>query len=122
MLSIINDPDDVRMCEFCEAKSLAKLAHPNIVGVIDYGEHEGSPYLVMEYLPSGSLKQRLGKPISWQETVRLLIPLANALEYAHEHKVIHRDIKPSNILLTEKGQPMLTDFGIAKILEVKDTA
>jgi serine/threonine protein kinase len=103
-----------------EAKSLAKLSHTNIVGVIDYGEYKGSPYLVMEYLPGGSLKQRLGNPISWQETVRLLIPIANALEYAHEHNIIHRDIKPSNILLTEKGQPMLTDFGIAKILENQD--
>jgi Tol biopolymer transport system component/tRNA A-37 threonylcarbamoyl transferase component Bud32 len=103
-----------------EAKSLAKLSHPNIVGVIDYGEHEGSPYLVMEYLPGGSLKLHLGKPIPWKETVRLLIPIANALEYAHEHNIIHRDIKPSNILLTEKGQPMLTDFGIAKILENQD--
>jgi len=105
-----------------EAKALAKLSHPNIVGVIDYGEHEGSPYLVMEYLPGGTLKQRLGKPVPWQEAVRILIPITEALEYAHEHNIIHRDIKPSNILLTEKGQPMLTDFGIAKILETEDTA
>ena len=105
-----------------EAKSLAKLSHPNIVGVIDYGEHEGSPYLVMEYLPGGTLKQRLGKPIPWQAAVRLLSPVAQAVEYAHEHNIIHRDIKPSNILLTEKSQPMLTDFGIAKILETDETA
>jgi serine/threonine protein kinase len=105
-----------------EAKSLAKLSHPNIVGVIDYGEYEGAPYLVMVYLPGGTLRQRLGKPIPWQDAVRLLIPIAQALEYAHEHNIIHRDIKPSNILLTEKGQPMLTDFGIAKILESDETA
>ncbi len=105
-----------------EAKSLAKLSHPNIVGVIDYGEYEDAPYLVMEYLPGGTLKQRLGKPIPWQDAVRVLIPIAQALEYAHEHNLIHRDIKPSNILLTEKGQPMLTDFGIAKILETDETA
>jgi serine/threonine protein kinase/Tol biopolymer transport system component len=104
-----------------EAKALAKLSHPNIVRVLDYGEHEDSPYLVMEYLPAGTLKYRLGKPMPWQDAVRLLIPIAHALEYAHEHDVIHRDIKPSNILLTEKGQPMLTDFGIAKVLEVKET-
>jgi ABC-type transport system substrate-binding protein/tRNA A-37 threonylcarbamoyl transferase component Bud32 len=105
-----------------EAKSLAKLSHLNIVKVMDYGEHEDSPYLVMEYLPGGTLKQRLGKPIPWQDAVRLLLPIAQALEYAHEHNIIHRDIKPANILLTEKGQPMLTDFGIAKILETDDTA
>jgi serine/threonine protein kinase len=105
-----------------EAKALARLSHPNIVKVHDYGERESTPYLVLEYLPAGTLKQRLGKAISWREAVRLIIPIAQALEYAHEHNIIHRDIKPSNILLTEKGQPMLTDFGIAKLLENEDTA
>jgi serine/threonine protein kinase len=105
-----------------EAKALARLTHPNIVGVIDYGDHENAPYLVMPYLPGGTLKQRLGKPMPWQEAVRILLPIAQALEYAHEHNIIHRDIKPSNILLTEKGQPMLSDFGIAKILENEDAA
>ena len=105
-----------------EAKALARLTHPNIVPVIDYGEYEGAPYLVMPYLPGGTLKQLLGTPMPWQEAVRILLPIAQALEYAHEHNIIHRDIKPSNILLTEKGQPMLSDFGIAKILESGDTA
>lgn len=105
-----------------EAKALARLSHPNIVKVHDYGEREFTPYLVLEYLPAGTLKQRLGKAIPWREAVRLIIPIAQALEYAHEHNIIHRDIKPSNILLTEKGQPMLTDFGIAKLLENEDTA
>jgi serine/threonine protein kinase len=104
-----------------EAKSLARLSHPNIIKVIDYGEYEGSPYLVMEYMPGGTLKQKLGKPMPWQDAVRLLIPIAEALEYAHEQKIIHRDVKPSNILLMQKGQPMLTDFGIAKILESDET-
>jgi len=104
-----------------EAKSLARLSHTNIIKVIDYGEHEGAPYLVMEYLAGGTLKQRLGKPIPWQDAVKLILPIAEALEYAHEQKIIHRDIKPSNILLTQKGQPMLTDFGIAKILESEET-
>ncbi|MEW5939635.1 MAG: serine/threonine-protein kinase [Chloroflexota bacterium] len=101
-----------------EAKSLARLTHPNIVKVMDYGDHEGLPYLVMPYLPGGTLKDRLKRrPLEWREAVRLLLPVVEALEYAHEHNLIHRDIKPSNILLTEKGNPMLTDFGIAKILE-----
>jgi basic membrane protein A len=104
-----------------EAKSLAKLSHPNIVGVIDYGEHEGAPYLVLEYLPGGTLKERMkGQPMPWQEAVRLLTPIAGALDYAHDQKIIHRDVKPANILLTVKGQPMLSDFGIAKILEMED--
>jgi serine/threonine protein kinase len=104
-----------------EAKALARLTHPNIVPVIDYGEHEGAPYLVMPYLPGGTLKQRLGTLMPWQEAVRILLPIAQALDYAHEQNIIHRDIKPSNILLTKKGQPMLSDFGIAKILESEDT-
>ncbi len=104
-----------------EAKALAQLSHPNIVKVLDYGEHEGLPYLVMEYVPGGTLKQKLGKPIPPTEASRLLSPIARALEYAHQHKIIHRDIKPANILLTESGQPMLSDFGIAKILQEEET-
>ncbi len=103
-----------------EAKAVAKLMHPNIVRVHDYGEYQGQPYLVMEYLPGGTLKDRLTKPISWRKAVQLLIPVAQALDYAHENQIVHRDIKPSNILLTSKGQPMLTDFGIAKILDLED--
>ncbi len=102
-----------------EAKALARLTHPNIVHVNDFGEHEGVPYLVMDYLPGGTLKERMSLPMTWQAAARLLIPVASALEYAHEHKIIHRDVKPANILLTEKGQPMLTDFGIARILETE---
>jgi serine/threonine protein kinase len=105
-----------------EAKALAKLSHPNIVGVIDYGDFEGSPYLVMEFLPSGTLKQHLGKPIPWQEAARLLLPVARALQFAHGRGIVHRDIKPSNILITESGEPMLADFGVAKILESGEAA
>jgi serine/threonine protein kinase len=106
-----------------EAKSLARLTHPNIVKVTDYGEFEGKPYLVMPYLPGGTLKDRIKQgQIPWQEAVRLILPIAQALEYAHEHNIIHRDVKPSNILLTEKGQPMLTDFGVAKLFDMESTA
>ena len=103
-----------------EAKALAHLTHPNIVPVIEYGEHEGSPYLIMPYFPGGTLKERIGQPWPWQEALRLLIPIADALAYAHRHNILHRDVKPSNILLTEEGQPMLTDFGIAKILDLEE--
>jgi serine/threonine protein kinase len=104
-----------------EAKSLGKLTHPNIVPVSDYGEYEGKPYLVMPYLPGGTLKEKLGKPIPWQEAIQLLLPIAEALDYAHDQNMIHRDVKPANILLTQRGQPMLTDFGIAKILDLEET-
>lgn len=104
-----------------DAKILAKLDHPSIVKVLDFGEYEGIPYLVMEHVPGGTLKQSTGKPIPWQQAVRLLIPIGNALGYAHQKEIIHRDVKPSNILLNEKGESFLTDFGIAKILETTET-
>lgn len=100
-----------------EAKALAQLTHPNIVGVMDYGEFEGKPYIVMPYLRGGTLKKNLGRPMSYRQAAAMLAPIARALAYAHQHNVLHRDVKPSNILLTDTGQPMLSDFGIAKILE-----
>ncbi len=105
-----------------EAKSLAQLTHPNIVNVLDYGDYEGQPYLVMPYVPGGTLKQLLnGKPMQWQKAARLLIPIARSLDYAHKRGVVHRDIKPSNIMITESGEPMLTDFGVAKIIDEEAT-
>ena len=105
-----------------EAKALARLTHPNIVNVHDYGEYEGAPYFVMQYVPGGTLRQRTGKPIPWQEAIRLVLPVARALSYAHAQNIVHRDIKPSNILMTESGEPMLMDFGIAKILDLSSGA
>ena len=100
-----------------EAKSLAKLSNPNIVNILDFGEHEGMPYLVLEYLPGGTLKQKTGSAVPWREALRVLLPVARGLAYAHSHGVIHRDVKPANILMNEDGRPVLTDFGIAKLLE-----
>jgi len=100
-----------------EAKSLARLSNPNIVNILDFGEHEGMPYLVMEYLPGGTLKQKMGQQLPWQKAIHILLPVARGLAYAHQHGVIHRDVKPANILLSETEMPVLTDFGIAKLLE-----
>jgi eukaryotic-like serine/threonine-protein kinase len=100
-----------------EAKEMAKLSYPNIVHIRNYGEYEGSPYLVMEYIRGGTLKAKTGKAMPYAEAARILAPIARALEYAHERGLIHRDVKPANILLSERGIPMLSDFGIAKILE-----
>lgn len=109
-----------------EAQTLAKLSHSNIVKVYDFGDYEGSPYLVLEYLPGGTLKQRLlqlkGKPMPWDEAIRLLRPITDALEFAHSKGMVHRDVKPSNILLTNTGETMLSDFGIAKLFGTEDTA
>ena len=106
-----------------EAKSLARLSHPNIVTVHDYGEHDGAPYLVLEYCPGGDLKSRLrGQPMDWREAVQLVLPVARALRYSHRQGIIHRDVKPSNIMFTGEGEPKLSDFGIAKILEHEEAA
>ena len=99
-----------------EAKALAKLTHPNIVPITDYGEFNGRPFLVMPFIPGGTLKQALTKPIPWKDATRFLLPVARALQFAHLQNIVHRDVKPSNILVTPSGEPMLTDFGIAKIL------
>jgi len=103
-----------------EAKAQAKFSHPNIVPVYDYGETDGVPYLVMEYLPGDTLKQKMDEPIDWRQAVRWLMPVADALGYAHAHGVIHRDVKPANILFDNKGDPVLMDFGIAKVLETDE--
>jgi serine/threonine protein kinase len=124
----VPDPSLLRRFEF-EAMALAKLAHPAIVRVLDYGEENNLPYLVLEYIPDGTLKDVLAsgprgtsRPLPWRQAAQLLAPIARALEYAHQHSIIHRDVKPSNILMTASGQPMLSDFGIAKTFETEATA
>ena len=96
-----------------EVRSQAKLAHDNIAKVLDSGEYQGAAYMVMQYIPGGTLKRFTGQPIFYRKAAELLAPIARALEYAHSQGVIHRDVKPANILLTADGEPMLSDFGIA---------
>jgi serine/threonine protein kinase len=104
-----------------EAKTLANLSHSNIVKVMDYGEHEGLPYLVLEFISGGTLSDRLEKPLPYAEAAAILAPIARALAYAHQQKVVHRDIKPANILLNDSGQAMLSDFGILKMIDVEES-
>ena len=103
-----------------EAKAMAKLSHANIVKIHDYGEYEGSPYLVMELLTGGTLKEKIGSPIPWAVAIRIIEPIARALAYAHDKGILHRDVKPSNILITENNEPILTDFGTAKLLDLNE--
>ncbi len=100
-----------------EARTAARLTHPNVVPLHTFGEVEGTMYYVMGYVPGQSLAARLASegPLPEPEAKRLLAEIAGALEYAHQQGVVHRDIKPDNILLEDgSGRPLLTDFGIAK--------
>jgi predicted Ser/Thr protein kinase len=101
-----------------EAKAIAALRHPNILTVYDYGEEGGIAYIVMEYVPGGSLKANLTKqPMDWPDAATLVIPVGRALAYAHSQGVVHRDVKPANILLARPEWPLLADFGLIKLLD-----
>ena len=98
-----------------EARHTAKLSHPNIATVYDYGEDDGTAYLVMELVPGTPLSTLIDAGPMSQEQVRLILgQCALALASAHEAGVVHRDVKPANILVTPEGQAKLTDFGIAR--------
>ena len=100
-----------------EARSVAKLAHPNIVQIHDFDEQGGYTYIVMEYVDGGTLKDRLKKPLSVVEAADFIIQAAEGLDCAHRNGIVHRDVKPANMLLRKDGHLLLSDFGIAKILE-----
>jgi len=100
-----------------EARAVAKLEHPHILAVHDYGQEGELTYIAMRYVEGGTLKDLLGKPLALPLVVDLIRQIAEALDYAHEHGVIHRDVKPSNVLLDRGNWTLLTDFGVARMLE-----
>jgi len=117
MQAISPDPDTVARFRR-EAQAIAKLRHPNIVDVYDFGEHNGTPYMIVEYVPGGSLASRMEKgPLDSTTAIRYLRGIASGLDYAHNHGVVHRDVKPANVLMTNDESPVLADFGLAKLLE-----
>src|SRR5882757_6940203 len=100
-----------------EARAVASLAHPNITQLYDYGEDGGRPYIVLEYVPGGTLEERLrsGSTLSDDETFGIAAGIAAGLAHAHARGVVHRDLKPANVLFDEEGRPKLADFGIARM-------
>jgi eukaryotic-like serine/threonine-protein kinase len=103
-----------------EARAVARLAHPNIVTVIDRGEQDGRQFIVFEYIDGQNLKEltRHG-PLEVHEAIGLTLQVARALSFAHNRGLVHRDVKPQNVLLNEDGQAKVTDFGIARSLDVQ---
>ncbi len=105
-----------------EARLVARLSHPNIVTVHDASEQNGHLYIVMQLVDGGTLKHRMdqlhmqGQAMDAVEAVPIFVQLADALNYAHEQGVVHRDVKPVNVLMDRSGRPILSDFGIAKVL------
>ena len=99
-----------------EAQAVARLDHPHILSVYDYGQAEGVPYLVMKYVPDGTLKDLMAGAIDPPRAVEIIRQIAEALDHAHWQDVIHRDVKPSNVLMQGGKWALLTDFGLAKVL------
>src|ERR1019366_1596936 len=107
-----------------EAKALAKLLHPNIVALFEFGQADGIYYLLMEYVDGVSLGQLLrSSRVSPREALAIVPQICDALQYAHDQGIVHRDIKPENILLDRRGRVKVADFGLARIIgEVAQTS
>ncbi|BBM84172.1 serine/threonine-protein kinase [Candidatus Uabimicrobium amorphum] len=101
-----------------EAKATAKFDHPNIVKVYDIGVENGHPYLAMEYITGKSLKEIIAaSTLTVKKTVQMMIKICDALHYVHSQGIVHRDLKPANIMVDDKGEPRIMDFGLAKTAE-----
>src|SRR3954468_1942129 len=105
-----------------EAEAAARLEHPGIVPIHEVGERDGSCYFSMKFVEGGQLDEIVRRtPMSIRQAVELMAKVARTVHYAHEHGILHRDIKPGNILLDGKGEPNLTDFGLARLGETERT-
>jgi len=105
-----------------EAEAAASLNHPSIVPIHDIGEHDGCCYFSMNLIEGRRLDEVLaGEPMSTHRAAQLITTLARTIQYAHENGVLHRDIKPGNILIDAHGEPHLTDFGLARLVEMEST-
>ena len=105
-----------------EAEAAASLEHPQIVPIYEIGERDGSCYFSMKFVEGGQLDEVVRRePMSTRRAAELLVKIARTVQFAHEHGILHRDIKPGNILLDRQGEPHLTDFGLARLIEQEST-
>ncbi|HEU5368403.1 MAG TPA: serine/threonine-protein kinase, partial [Ktedonobacterales bacterium] len=102
-----------------EARTIATLTHPHIVRLLDFGVQDSTPYLLMDYAPNGSLRQKFpgGTPLAPASILPYVKQVAEALQYAHDQRLIHRDVKPENMLLGRSNEVLLSDFGIALVAQ-----
>src|SRR5262245_4770731 len=122
----VGDPYPAEQARFrAEAEAVARLQHPNIVQIHEVGEADGRPFIALEYVPGGSLAERLaGKPLPSRDAARLVAALAEAMHLAHSRNLVHRDLKPGNVLMAGEAdtplnlcQPKVTDFGLVRQLD-----
>lgn len=108
-----------------EARFLDQLKHPTFLPIVDVGFHDELPYIMTEYAPNGTLRtyiqRQAGQPVTLAEALRIIRPVGEALQYAHEHNIVHRDLKPENILFNAQNEALLADLGIAVLLKAGTT-
>ena len=112
-------PDEDSIARFRhEAQAIAQMRHPNILNVFDFGEYQGTPYMIVEYVPGGSLASKLsGAQLDQAVALKYLRGIAAGLDHAHGLGIVHRDVKPANVLLEKDNTPVIADFGLAKLLQ-----
>ncbi len=117
----IDDAEKFEKRFLVEGRTLAKLPHRNIVAVYDIVKSESATYISMEYLEGGTLHDQMASGLSLGEAVAIVVQIAGALQFAHDHNVVHRDLKPANIMFRDPTTPVLTDFGIARQQDAQST-
>ena len=118
--ALVNDADRLRRFEQ-EARTIAALNHPNILGIHDIGTHDGAPFLVSEFLEGQTLREKLDAgPLPVRHAIEYALGIAEGLAAAHEKGIVHRDLKPENVFVTRDGRIKVLDFGLAKLVRPEE--